>query len=677
MSKRRTGISPEDLQQLVVPGQPRISPDGQSVLFARKHAGPRNTQVSNLWVVDVDGGKPRQLTSGEKDSHGRWSPDGSAIAFISNRDKGRPQLRLLPADGGESRAITDLPEGSMREFKWSPNGEEIAFAWRKGDSDWSEEAKARRKESGESDPPRIITTAWYRLDGDGYFQQRRFKLLIVNVATGKVRTTWDKDDLGFFSFDFSPDGRRLAVSTVTGRNAIFRPSETQLRIIDLRSGKSRQLDWLPRGPKDSVCWSPDGRWLAWAGRKGEDDAYGTENLELWICDPARRNSERCLSGKTDLCLMAATLGDTGEVDFSPSLQWTKDSRNLLVRIGWHGAQQVYRFARRGGEPTPLTSGFAVHDPGNLSEDGSVLALMVETPTRPPEVHVMDLRSEGRPRRLTNANGAFLKERHVAKPSSHWVKSPDGNRVQVWMLTPPTRKSVRNCPAVLQIHGGPHGQYGFSFFHEFQCQAAQGWVVVYSNPRGSKGYGRDFCAAIRGAWGTADWVDIRAVIDWMRERPEVNVKKMAVMGGSYGGYMTNWVMGHTNEFACAITDRCVSDLVSMAGNSDFIDRPDGYFEGNAWDRIEPRRQASPMRLANNWKTPTLVIHSEGDLRCNVEQAEQVWAALQLKKVPSRFVRYPASTSHGLSRGGPTDLRLHRLHEILDWLGRYIGKGRRTR
>ena len=216
-----------------------------------------------------------------------------------------------------------------------------------------------------------------------------------------------------------------------------------------------------------------------------------------------------------------------------------------------------------------------------------------------------------------------------------------------------------------------------FFHEFQCQAARGMVVVYSNPRGSKGYGCDHCGANRGNWGSADWVDIRAVIDWMRARPEVDPNRMAIMGGSYGGYMTNWAIGHTNEFACAITDRCVSNLVSMEGNSDFMSKPDSYFPGNAWDRPEDLWKCSPIRFANKWKTPTLVIHSEGDLRCNVEQAEQVWTALQLRNIPSRFVRYPASTSHGMSRGGPTDLRIHRLHEILTWRDRYLGKGRTKR
>jgi acylaminoacyl-peptidase len=171
--------------------------------------------------------------------------------------------------------------------------------------------------------------------------------------------------------------------------------------------------------------------------------------------------------------------------------------------------------------------------------------------------------------------------------------------------------------------------------------------------------------------------MQAVIAWMRARPEVNAKRMAIMGGSYGGYMTNWAMGHTNEFACAITDRCVSNLVSMGGNSDFIDKPDGYFPGNFWNKPERLWKCSPIRFAHKWKTPTLVIHSEGDLRCNIEQSEQVWAALQLRKVPSRFVRYPESTSPGFSRGGPRDLRKHRLYEILGWLDLYIGKGRKKR
>ena len=677
MATRRTGITPQDLERIIIPSQPQVSPDGREVLFVRKQAGPKNTMTTNLWTVCTAGGTPRIMTSGDKDSHGRWSPDGQTIAFISGRDKGRPQIRMIPANGGESRNLTDLPEGALGPFKWSPDGKSIAFAWRVADPDWTEEAKKAREDTGGSTPPRVITTSWYRLDGDGYFLQRRYVLMIVDVATGTTRTIWDKDGIGFFSWDWSPDSRTIAVDTVCGKRAMYNWEKVQIYLINVKSGKGTPVAGLPEGPKDAITWSPDGKWLAYAGREGTDGSYSTENLELWIFNPKKKGSARCLSHKTDLCLMAATLGDTAEVSFAASLRWSHDSKDIYVRIGTEGAQQVYRFPRRGGAAEPLTSGRAIHDPGNISDDGRVLTLMIDTPATPPEVFVMDPTTGSKPRRLTNLNGAFLKERHIAKPTSHWVKTPDGTKVQVWMLTPPTSTSARRRSTVLQIHGGPHGQYGYSFFHEFQCQAAKGMVVVYSNPRGSKGYGRDHCCAIRGAWGTADWVDVRAVIDWMRERPEVDTKRMAIMGGSYGGYMTNWAMGQTNEFACAITDRCVSNMVSMAGNSDFPEKPDSYFPGNPWNKPEALWKCSPIRFANKWKTPTLVIHSEGDLRCNVEQSEQVWSALQWRNIPSRFVRYPASTSHGFSRGGPTDLRLHRLGEILDWLDRWIGTGKKKR
>jgi dipeptidyl aminopeptidase/acylaminoacyl peptidase len=272
--------------------------------------------------------------------------------------------------------------------------------------------------------------------------------------------------------------------------------------------------------------------------------------------------------------------------------------------------------------------------------------------------------------LTNFNGPLLKELDIAKPQTAWVKTADGTRCQVWIMKPANFKRGRKYPAVLEIHGGPHAQYGLGFFHEFQTLAANGYVVFFSNPRGSKGYGRDHCAAIRGQWGGADWVDIQAVTQLMKQQAFVNPKKMGVMGGSYGGYMTNWVIGHTREFAGAITDRCVSNLVSMAGNSDYVEEPDQYWEGNFWDRPEARWDQSPITFIGNARTPTLIIHSEGDLRCNVEQSEQVFSALKLLNVPTRFVRYPTSTSHGMSRGGPPDLRIHRLNQILDWWRTYL-------
>ncbi len=665
MPNKKTPITPADLTRLVTPFDPCLSPQGDLVTYSRKHIDGNTTKV-NVWCVSSSGGRSRRLTNGDKDSHARFSPDGASIAFLSYRDKERPQIRLLDREGGESTAITTLPAGTLSSFKWAPDGKSIAFAWRAADAHRTESAAKKRQADKLSEPPRVITTPWYRLDGDGYFEQRRFVLKIVDVETGTVRTLWNKDSLGWFSYDWSPNSQTIALNTMRGKRAMF-DSNTELLLLNVKSGKTKALPGIPDGPKTGIAYSPCGKYLAWAGRQGKDGWYSTENLELYVCDAAKGKATS-LSNKTDLCLLAATLGDSSEVSFEPNLKWTPDSKSLLVRIGHHGTVQTMRFARSGrGAPVAMTSGSKVHDHTNIAA-GS-MAMMIESATRPGEVHIMSIKG-GSPKRLTHCNDALLKQRLVAKPSSHWITTPQGTKVHVWMLTPPKLKNARRRPGVLQVHGGPHGQYGCMFFHEFQCQAGDGHVVVYSNPRGSKGYGRDHCASIRGAWGTTDWIDIRAVANWMMTRPEINAKRMAIMGGSYGGYMTNWAIGHTNDFACAITDRCVSNMVSMAGNSDYMEKPWHYFDGNFWDAPEARWKSSPIRFAGKWKTPTLVIHSEGDLRCNIEQAEQVYAALQIRNIPSRFVRYPRSTSHGLSRGGPADLRQHRLGEILDWLAKYL-------
>jgi hypothetical protein len=273
--------------------------------------------------------------------------------------------------------------------------------------------------------------------------------------------------------------------------------------------------------------------------------------------------------------------------------------------------------------------------------------------------------------LSDFNQALLEEVELFAPAEHWVETADGTKVHVWSIVPDASKQQ---PALLNIHGGPHTQYGWTYFHEFQVFAAAGYAVVYSNPRGSKGYGEAHCAAIRGDWGNKDWIDMQAVTAWMKSQPWADASKLGVMGGSYGGYMTNWIIGQTTEFACAITDRCVSNMVSMAGNSDFPFNRDGYFKGVAWGSLEDIKELwrqSPIAYFQNVKTPTLVIHSEGDLRCNVEQGEQVFTALQQQGIPSRFVRYPVTTSHGLSRSGPPDLRLHRIGEYLGWIKRWLG------
>jgi len=669
---RKQHITPEDLLCMQFVADPQISPDGSQILFVKKHIDEKNEYVSNLWIVDADKGEPQQFTSGGKDSHPRWSHDGSRIAFIGAREKHKPQIYTIAADGGEATALTQFPEGTISTFRWSPDGAMLAVKFRQRDPDWTKDAEKQREEQGLSEPPRVLDDWWYRLDGDGYFNAQRFKLYIVDAETGAHRLLYSKDTLGDFDFDWSPNSTQIALSTNRDKKAMIKPWKTEIVRCDVKTGKVTSLPGMPRGAKSTVQWSPDGKMIAFAGREHDDSIYSVENLELYVCDATKGNA-KSLTSDTDYCLLATPVSDTAEVDFSAKLQWTPDSKNLQFRLGWHGEAHVAQVPAKGGKVTVLTSGTCVHDMGNLSRDGKRMAMVRTDFTTLPEIRLGDVKATSiATKDRTSFNRELLRGRHIAPCKEHWIEAEDGHKVHTWVVLPPNVKAgtKKKHPAVLEVHGGPHAQYGLGFFHEFQVLAAQGYVVVFSNPRGSKGYGRDHCAAIRGAWGTDDWTDVQAAAEFMASRPFVDPKRTAIMGGSYGGYMTNWAIGHTNQFKAAITDRCVSNLHSMFGTSDYTSAPDDYFPGNSWDRPEKLWEQSPLKYLGKAKTPTLIIHSEGDLRCNVEQSEQVFTVLKLNNVPTRFVRYPRSTSHGLSRSGPPDLRLHRLHQILEWYEKHL-------
>ena len=669
MAKKKL-VTPKELDNLISVGSPQISPCGSQILYTRKCVKD-GVNHTTIWVTNTKGKTaPRELTTSGKDGSPRWSPDGKQIAFVRGSESGS-QIYTIDMDGGEAQQLTSFPEGTISEIEWCPLGDTLAVSFRQTDENFTHAATEKRKENKESDPPVITESAWYRLDGDGYFGHARFQLYLVLATTGRHKNVWSKDTLGFFSYCWSPKGDKIAIATNTSKKALTDSRPTKIVIHDVLSGKNAKLPNCTKGPKDAICWSPNGRYLAWAGREGDESTYSTENLELYVASATKGNA-KSITSDIDRCLMAVTLSDTGEVSFGAWLHWSHDSKKILVKIGWHGEEHICSIPKTGGTLTSLTSGNAIHAIGNFADDGKTCAMMIGSAVAPPEIFVGKVgASKISSKQVSFENTSWCEEHAVATPKEKWITSSDKTKIHCWIMTPPKEaKQKKSRPAVLQIHGGPHGQYGWAFFHEFQCLASAGYTVVYANPRGSKGYGQKHCEAIRNDWGGADWTDMQAVIAMMQRNKNIHPKNMGVMGGSYGGYMTNWIVGHTNEFRGAITDRCVSNLVSMGGNSDFADKEDGYFGGNFWSRPEDRWRQSPIRFFGNVDTPMLIIHSEGDLRCNIEQVEQVFSALQLRGIESRFVRYPRSTSHGFSRGGAPDLRKHRLNEILTWWKRQL-------
>ncbi len=706
-------IVPEDLRLFHYLGNPQISPDGSQIVFVDRHVGDGNDYASNLWIVATVGtgssayrngsprgasrgrvarpASPRALTQGGKDSDPRWSPDGRRVAFIRSHSPQQSNLHVIEADGGEARRLTTFSEGSIGAFLWSPDGKSLAVSFRPARPEWTDAARKQREAAGLGDPPYIVESLWYRLDGKGDAVAERSRLYRVDAGSGCLREIYAQDVAGDFTFDFSPDGRQMVVSTNRAKEPFLEPWKAELLRINVATGRLVPIRGLPKGPKTAVRWSPDGKSIAYAGLIETQPHYGSENFELFVCDAAG-GAARSLTAGEDVCLQAHAVSDVAGERSGPELQFGRDGRHIYCRVCVRGESHVAAVPVRGGKLKYLTRGAIDVGMGNLSADGRKMAITVCRPSRPAEVAVLECSGRptggqaahrldkgdaplaARPAMLTDFNGPLLAELQLHEPQSHWIKAADGHAVQLWSVVPANGRSGvaprRELPAVLEIHGGPHAQYGAAFFHEIQVLAAAGYAVFYSNPRGSKGYGHEHCAAIDGRWGTDDWTDIQAVIAFMKNHPAVDPRRMGVMGGSYGGYMTNWAISHCRDFAAAISDRGLSNLVSFSGNTDIVERPETFFPGNFWDAAEARWEQSPLKHAAKVRTPTLFIHSEGDLRVNIEQAEQFYSALKLLGVHVRFVRYPRNTSHGMSRTGPPDMRIHRLHEILAWWEKYL-------
>jgi dipeptidyl aminopeptidase/acylaminoacyl peptidase len=679
MPKR--AIRADDLLDFIFVGDAQMHPNGDRILFRKTQINGKNRYIGQLWTVDLEGNS-QPWTQGDSSSHsGTWTPDGQAIVFLSERQDDRTQLFRLNLTGGEATPLSNLPEGSIGDYRISPDGAKIALTFRPTAPDRTQEAAKERSAKGLSDPPLAVESVWYRLDGDGYFGNQRYALYVFSLNGTQPFTLENADfsytgdpQIGEYTFDWSPDSKELVVAHNGLKRPHVDPADDCLVRLDA-TGQAWEIQGLPSGPKSTPRWSPDGKTIAFLGHLGRTVNWGSQNTRLYLIS-ADGGEPIDLSADSDFCLEVASLSDTVDLGGRSVLEWKSDSTGLFVQIGWHGESQLGWADIATNSIQILTVGHHVLTIGSASKEGNRLAATLTTPTRLAEVAVLEpelVTGKLVPKVLTDFNQTLLDQVQLAEPESIWIESSEGHPVQAWIMLPFDYLPPKRIPAILGIHGGPHTQYGWTFFHEFQLLAAQGYAVVYSNPRGSKGYGEAHCDAIRSDWGNKDWEDIQSVTRWMQHHPAIHPGQMGVMGGSYGGYMTNWTIGHCQDFRAAITDRCVSNILSMAGSSDFAFNQNAYFGADAWAdhaSIEPVWRQSPISSFANVTTPTLVIHSEGDLRCNVEQGEQVFFALQSLGIESRFVRYPASTSHGMSRSGPPDLRVHRLGEIVAWWAKHL-------
>jgi dipeptidyl aminopeptidase/acylaminoacyl peptidase len=441
--------------------------------------------------------------------------------------------------------------------------------------------------------------------------------------------------------------------------------------VDPAGGEPGQLTREP-GPSLAPAFSPDGATIAFVGNL---DPYAAlwKNFHLRTLPAEGGPSTDLLPGFDRTCANE-TIHDLAEFGHLPQAPvWSADGSSLTFAASDRGACNLYRVGSGGGAPEPLVAG--LHDLASYSAtpDGGRWALLVGDPSAPHEVFAWEGGAGDPLRRLTQANRRLLKRRTVAVPEEILIEPPDGTEgaaaVHGWILRPPAVEPGSRAPLVLAIHGGPMAMYGWAYVHEFQVLAAAGIAVLYTNPRGSQGYGEAHCTAIRGDWGNLDYRDLMQAVDWACAQPDVDPERLGVCGGSYGGFMTNWIVARDRSFRAAITDRSISNLHSFYGTSDFGWDFEWDLGARPWRDPERYWSGSPLKYVESIRTPLLIVHGETDLRCPVEQADQLFAALRVLGREVEYVRYP-DQSHGLSRAGTPSLRLDRLRRYVAWFEKHL-------
>ena len=672
----------EDLYRVQFLGTPRLSPDGKRVAYTVKTIDERTQDYrSTIWVTAFDGGEARRFTMGTANtSSPSWSPDGKWLAFVSEREgeahqtdtkeqkhegKGKPQIWLLPANGGEASQLTFMPHGAANPV-WSPDSQRVIFSALVGPMD-------EENEEGKPLPKvRVIDRLAYRLDGVGYIYERRHHLFLAEIAGGEpVQLTdgdWDDADAMW-----SPDGNSIAFVSNRAPER-WRYFSSDLYVLSLNGNQAGELRCLTDGQGSLGChspsWSPDGQTIAFLGRPKLRSA---NHMSLFtIAANGTAATPFCLTSEFEGSCSDWTNGDMSDEHMMPAPPWSPDGETLYVLAAIRGTSQVFAIPASGAgkHPTSLTPGNIHVFDFDMNPARDKMAVLIEDATHLAEVFVHAHSTPGELQRITGFNDALLSTLTLVAPEYMPFTGEGGWPIDGWIIKPPDFDPTRTYPLIVEVHGGPNTQYGYGFFHEMQMLAASGYVVLYTNPRGSIGYGHAFSVAVRGEWGVKDSLDIMAGVDTLLQKGYIDEKRLGVTGGSYGGFMTTWLIGHTDRFRAAVADRSVINRVSFFGSSDIgWDFADDDMETTPWDDPERYLRLSPFHYVKQMHTPLLLIHSESDLRCNIEQAEELFAALKYMGREVLFVRFEGQ-SHGLSRGGHPHSRLERLRHIKKWFDTYL-------
>ncbi|MFP4200063.1 MAG: S9 family peptidase [Clostridia bacterium] len=633
----------------------QISPNGDRVAYVVTRVREDETGYeSSIWMVPTSGGSPRRLTRGSSDTRPRWSPDGRRIAFLSRRETEEDALWCIDPDQGEAFRIAQDREGVV-EFSWSPQGDRLAYTRRLGPG--GEEMPA-----DEDDTVVLIRTMSYKFNGRGFIHERFSHIFVVDAGGGEeVRIThgdYDHTDPVWLL-----GGERVACVCVRCDDPGYADgSDVYVFPADGSAVKeNREPLRITRGPGpiSDLSPSPTGQEIAYIGH--DNARYGATLPGVWVTSLDDGSARRIIDEDSEAG--TAVGGDCRYGHYPQRPVWDDAGRHLHFVGTKEGVCNLLRAATDEGAVSPEEITDRQWTVTGLSgtPGADAFALIAEDSRHPGEVWF--LRPGDEPSRLTDHNG-YLAEMSLSSPREIEFRGAEDRVIQGWVLDP-VGEVNGGTPLILQIHGGPHAAYGHGFYHEFHCLAARDYAVLFVNPHGSRGYGADFNAATHHDWGGKDYLDLMAAVDYCLGEGKYDSARLGVGGGSFGGFMTNWIVGHEDRFSAAVTQRSSCNRYSMFGNSDLGYRHGEWeFPGYPWENPDGYLKRSPISYVDRVNTPMLIIHSENDLRCPIGQGEEWFTALKRLGKEAVFARFPEE-NHELSRSGRPDRRLRRLDLIVEW------------
>jgi dipeptidyl aminopeptidase/acylaminoacyl peptidase len=636
---------------------PQISPDGSQVLYTRRWVDKLADEwAASLWLMNADGTHNRFLVKG---SHARWSPDATRIAYLAAGEPKGTQIfvRWMDASGATTQVtrVTESP-GNLR---WSPDGERLAFTMRVPTKDaWKIDMPAAPEGATWTEPPRLVQTMHYRQDRRGFMQQGWMHLFVVpaeggtpgQITTGEwnvgARPTGIVDDVGLA---WTPDGRTLVFDGLREQDADLRYRESHLYAVDVESREVRQIT-SRKGPWTAPVVSPDGRRVACVGYDWTPQTYKAD--ELWVVEFDGTNMRRI----------------SGDFDRDPDqLHWAPDGRSVYFTADDRGTRNVFQAALAGGPVRQVTQGTHILSLTSVASNG--LAVGVRSSFhQPDDVVAFRLPRPQGLEQLTRVNEDVLGGKKLGAVAEIWTTSTNDARVQGWLVQPPDFDPGQKYPLILHIHGGPHAMYGVGFNYSFQNLAANGYLVLYTNPRGSTGYGTAFGNAIDDAYPSVDYDDLMASVDAVVARGCVDTNRLYVTGVSGGGVLSSWIVGHTNRFAAAAVRAPVIDWISFAGNTDITAWGYYRFRKPFWEDPAKWLAHSPLMYAKNVRTPVLLMTGELDLRTPMGQSEEYYQALKQLGVPAALLRFHGEY-HGTS-SKPSNFMRTQLY-LMSWFEKYPG------